>query len=88
LSVMIDASKCLNIPSIIDGVFICATIEPIDGPSGILGSAGPEFARDGPNGVVRCLLAMDSMVLFSSTALTDSLVTFCISFYSKRPLAL
>jgi hypothetical protein len=86
---ILDTSECLNIPSIIDNVLICPTIEPIDGPNGILGSAGPEFRRSGGSNVVRsCLLSMDSKVYFSGTDLTDNLVTLCVSFCSKRSLAL
>jgi len=40
-----DDSACENLPDKVDDVFICAKIRPIDGRGGILGSAGPEFAR-------------------------------------------
>jgi len=40
-------STCTNLPSVIDDVFICAFLTAIDGPQGVLGSAGPEFARFG-----------------------------------------
>ena len=43
---VIQNSKCKNIPSVIDDVHICAFVEPIDGPTGVLGSAQPEFARN------------------------------------------
>lgn len=39
-------SSCGNlVPPVVDDLFICATVEPIDGKGGVLGSAGPEFAR-------------------------------------------
>lgn len=39
------SNNCPNLPPIIDDVFICATIAPIDGVGGVLGTAGPEFVR-------------------------------------------
>jgi hypothetical protein len=39
-------SQCTRLPECpIDDLFICATIEPIDGVGDVLGSAGPEYAR-------------------------------------------
>lgn len=36
-----------SLPEIVDDVFICASLPEIDGPSGILGSAGPIYGRIG-----------------------------------------
>jgi len=40
-------SQCPYLPSMIDDVFICATVDSIDGEGGILGTSGPEFVRLG-----------------------------------------
>ncbi|GAX19817.1 hypothetical protein FisN_11Lh317 [Fistulifera solaris] len=36
-----------TLPDVIDDIFICASIIPIDGPFGVLGTAGPQLARFG-----------------------------------------
>jgi hypothetical protein len=41
-----DDTACLNLPDVVNDVFICATIEEVDGPGGVLGFAGPEWLRD------------------------------------------
>jgi hypothetical protein len=34
-----------TLPDVIDDIFICASVQPIDGPDSILGTAGPTFFR-------------------------------------------
>jgi hypothetical protein len=34
-----------TLPDVIDDIFICASVQPIDGPNSILGTAGPTFFR-------------------------------------------
>lgn len=40
------SSRCENIPDIVDDIYICSRIIPIDGKGGVLGSAGPDFGRN------------------------------------------
>jgi hypothetical protein len=41
-----DDTACLNLPDVVNDVFICAKIEDVDGAGGVLGFAGPEWLRD------------------------------------------
>ena len=53
-------SVCDNLPNVIDDVFICASVEAIDGRGGTLAAAIPEYLRTRGNLPVTGRMLFDS----------------------------
>jgi hypothetical protein len=60
-------SSCSNLPPVIDDMYICAFVQPIDGPSNVLGYGQPQLVRPDT------LIPAAGQMIFDSDDLADSL---------------